>query len=132
MSLKFGTNNSVNRSWISGTKKLFGLFLFLATACMSSAVLAKTDSELRKRLETLEARLLELEGRLESKREQGERNAGGTDHGVGKENFMTRGACSSDLRPASANRRTRSREPKPWEQGRRMWKHLLRAREAGH
>jgi hypothetical protein len=86
MSLKFRTNNSVNRSWISG-KKLFGLFLFLGTACMSSAVLAKTDSELRKRLEILEARLLELEGRLESKGEQGERNAGGTNHGIGKEKF---------------------------------------------
>ena len=32
-----------------------------------SAVFAKTDSELRKRLETLEARILELEARLEVK-----------------------------------------------------------------
>jgi hypothetical protein len=100
MSLKFGTNNSVNRSWISGNKKLLGLFLFLGTACISSSVLAKTDSELRKRLETLEARILELEARLESKGGQGDRNTAGTDHRAGKEKLHDAGTLQSSAPPA--------------------------------
>ena len=104
MSLKFETNNSVNRSGISGTQKLFGLLLFLGAACVSTAVLAKTDDELRKRLETLEARILELEGRLESKGGQGDHNSGGTDHGASKEKLH--GDVNLQPRPSAPHAQT--------------------------
>jgi hypothetical protein len=67
---------------------------------MSSAVLAKTDSELKKRLETLEARILELEARLESKGGQGDRNTASTDHGVGKEKSHDTVTVHSSASPA--------------------------------
>src|SRR5690606_8583495 len=48
-------------------KGYLGLILFLGSACTSSAVLAQTDADLMKKLEILEARIAELEGRLERK-----------------------------------------------------------------
>ena len=44
------------------------MLLFFGSACGSSAVLSQTDAELRKKLEILEGRIMELEGRLDRAR----------------------------------------------------------------
>ncbi len=108
MSPKLGSSRS-NGSVVTGIKKCFGLFLFLAAACMSSAVFAQTDSELRKRLETLEARIAELEGRLESKGSHGTEIGS---HGFNRENSRD-GAISKQRSSATLARVDHELEKKP-------------------
>ena len=76
MSERLRTSSRINRSLVSYKKKCFSLFLFLGSVCISASVFAKTDDELQRKIEALEARLAELEGRLESVASHGARDKG--------------------------------------------------------
>ncbi|SET42391.1 hypothetical protein SAMN05216412_10698 [Nitrosospira multiformis] len=66
MSAKFKSNEGWRKSSTREVKsKCLGLLLLLGGSCTSSAALLETDAELKKKLEILEARIAELEERLE-------------------------------------------------------------------
>lgn len=71
MSPKWGkSRNKIDKSRIGRIEKCRGLFLFLGATCISSAAFAQTDAELKAKLEAMEARIVELEARLERKGRQ--------------------------------------------------------------
>ena len=78
MSVLLKASSRVNTIVSRGRKKYLGLYLFLGAAFMSSnaLALAQTEDELRKKLELLEARIAELEGRLENQEAQDVRGKG--------------------------------------------------------
>ena len=71
-------SSRVNTIVSRGMKKYLRLCLFLGAAFMSSnaLALAQTEDELRRKLELLEARIAELEGRLENQEAQDVRGKG--------------------------------------------------------
>lgn len=79
-------------------KKCLGLLLFLGGICASSVALSETDADLRKKLEILEARIAELEGRLE--RTGGQRQS--KDHGFTQEKTGHGVASTQDSSPTLA------------------------------
>src|SRR6185312_6515847 len=78
MSVLPEVSSRVNTIVSRGRKKYLSLCLFIGAAFMSfnALALAQTEDELRKKLELLEARIAELEGRLENQEAQDVRGKG--------------------------------------------------------
>ena len=106
MSERSRKSSRINKSLFGHKKRCFSLFLFLGSICISTSVFAKTDDELQRKIEALEARLAELEGRLEGVASDGARGKG---HDLDKETFH--GGVTLKRTPSAAPVKT-DNEPK--------------------